>query len=122
MSALSDEVRDLAGLGAEMRQEVFGADSEGDPLQLQFDPDQDPVTCYRSAIRTQQQLDDANMKSIHDTIVRVNKCETRFQPRIGQQVKLLKAGNNGEDINLRFDEFGHSGINPEYVIGCQSLP
>jgi hypothetical protein len=60
------------------------------------------------------------MKEIHDAIVRINKA-TGFQPRQGQIVKLLNARNGGGDLTVKFEEFGHTAVNPEFVIGVGNV-
>ena len=60
------------------------------------------------------------MNGIHDTILRIKKS-SGFLPRLGEVITLLKANNDGSDLVLRFEEFGHSAFNPEFVIGCANI-
>lgn len=120
MSELSDQARELAAQGAEMRQETFGIDQDGEPQIGQAADNDEQIKCYFSPIRSQQQLEDANMTELHDGILRINKSE-KIQPRIGQKFTLLNARMGGGDITVLFKEFSHSGINPEYVIGCERI-
>lgn len=84
----------------------------------------EPISCYWTPIRSQQQLEAANMQAVHSGILRILKSDgpVGFTPRLGQHVTLLAAGEEGEDLHVRFNEFGHSGFNPEWVIGCEALP
>jgi hypothetical protein len=118
--SLSDQARDLAAQGAAMRQEIYGVDQAGSQQLLEADDPVNPIPCYFTPVRDTQQLEDAGMKEIHDCIVRVPKL-TGFQPRMGQVVKLLNARNGGGDLTVKFKEFGHTAINPEFVIGCENI-
>ena len=103
-----------------MRREIFGRNQSGDPQMFTSDGMPKPLPCYSTPVRDKQQLEDAAMVENHDTIVRINKS-TGFQPRLGQIVKLLNARIGGGDLTVRFDEFGHTAINPEFVIGCANV-
>ena len=103
-----------------MRQEIFGVDQEGSVQMFDSEDMGAPVPCYFTPIRDKQQLDDANMKEIHDGIIRINKL-TGFQPRHGQKVRLINARNGGGDLFIVFEEFGHTAINPEFVIGVGNV-
>jgi hypothetical protein len=78
-----------------------------------------PLPCYFTPVRDQQQLDQANMKEIHDAIVRINKA-TGFQPRQGQIVKFKRAQRrrrfDGEIRGIR----AHGGQS-EFVIGVGNV-
>lgn len=117
--SLSDQAKELAQLGANFRREIFSVDQTGEPQTFRYG-NEDPLPCYFTPVRDQQQLDEANMKEQHDTIVRIDKA-TGFGARLGQTVVLLRARNGGGDLVVRFDEFGHTAINPEFVIGCANI-
>lgn len=132
--SLADQARDLASQGADWREEIYSVDQSGNPQR--FVPagdnesgsgsgsgsgsDEEGIRCYFTPIRDRQQLEDAHMSEPHDGIMRIKKS-TGFQPRLGQIVRLINARNGGGDITVKFDEFGHSAINPEFVIGCGNV-
>jgi hypothetical protein len=118
--SLQKQFRQLMSQAADFRQDIFGVDQSGAQQKLTGEGITTPVSCYFTPIREQQQLDDANMKEIHEGIVRIKKA-TGFNPRIGQIVTLLKAANGGGDLVVRFDEFGHTAVNPEFVIGVGNI-
>jgi hypothetical protein len=60
-------------------------------------------------------------KDVHDCILRVAKTETAFSATIGKNVVLIAAKPGATDVTLRISELGHSGINPEYVVGCKAV-
>jgi hypothetical protein len=118
--SLSSQARDLAAQGASFLKEIHGVDQSGAEQKFTSEGMDAPLPCYFTPVRDQQQLDQANMKEIHDAIVRINKA-TGFQPRQGQIVKLLNARNGGGDLTVKFEEFGHTAVNPEFVIGVGNV-
>jgi hypothetical protein len=118
--SLSRQFQDLQTQGANFRHEIFAVDQSGNEQKFTSEGMSEPLPCYFTPVRDQQQLDQANMKEVHDAIVRINKA-TGFQPRLGQIVKLLNARNGGGDLTVKFEEFGHTAINPEFVIGAGNV-
>lgn len=118
--SLSSQFRDLASQASQFRGDIFGVDQSGDEQKFTSEGMSEPLPCYFTPVRDAQQLDQANMKEIHDAIVRIRKA-TGFQPRLGQIVKLLNARNGGGDLTVKFEEFGHTAINPEFVIGVGNV-
>jgi hypothetical protein len=119
--SLANQSKALAQSGANFRREIFSVDQTGQPQTFQpKDSDGDPIQCYFTPVRDQQQLDEANMKEQHDTILRIDKA-TGFEPRLGQVIVLLRARNGGGDLTVRFEEFGHTAFNTEFVLGCANI-
>lgn len=122
--SLSAQAKSLAALGAIDRLSIFGINPAGTVQKgrMQSNPNTaQTFNCYFSPVRSQEQLDAALMKEIHDSILRVAKTETYFTPTIGANVILLAARNDNTDMVLRISELGHSGVNPEYVLGCKAV-
>lgn len=121
--SLNSQARAIAVKASSMRSDIWGVDQNGAAQMLDPLDGSGQVPCYFSAVKSMQQLEDANMKGIHETIVRVNKSNTTFKPNIGKAVKLKSAirdkDGNVADLTVLLKEFGHSGINPEWVIGCE---
>ena len=118
--SLNRQARDLAAQAANFRSSIHAVDQSDQPQKFTSEGMAEPLVCYFTPVRDQQQLDAANMKEIHDAIVRIHKA-TGFQPRQGQIIKLLNARNGGGDLTVKFEEFGHTAINPEFVIGCGNV-
>ncbi len=121
--ALATQARELAALGASDRLSIFGINSSGAQQLGRMESANQFQTfpCYFSPVRSQEQLDEAMFKDIHDTILRIAKTETNFSPVIGKNVVLIAAKNDGSNLTVRISELGHSGMNPEYVIGCKNV-
>ena len=122
--SLATQARSLAALGATDRLALFGVNPAGAPQTARMEDDTNPLhtfPCYFSPVRSQEQLDEAMFKDVHDTILRVAKTETNFSPVIGKNVVLIAAKNDNTDLTLRISELGHSGVNPEYVMGCKAV-
>lgn len=115
--SLADQFRNLNKQAAAMRQNLFGVNSEGKKQQAKYDGGA-PIGCYYSPVRTQEQLDAAGFRSLHDTIVRIAKADL-LSVKIGKQIKLLDTPQG--DLIVVVDEFGNSGVNPEWVLGCKNL-
>ena len=122
--SLATQTSSLASLGAADRLSIFGINQSGSPqtgrMESQIDTSK-TFPCYFSPVRSQEQLDAAMFKDVHDTILRVAKTEDNFTPIIGANVILIAAKNDESDLTLRISELGHSGINPEYVLGCKNI-
>jgi len=118
--SLSSQFRDLGAQAANFRHQIFSVDQSGDEQKFMSEGMTGPLPCYFTPVRDVQQLDEANMKEMHDAVMRIAKA-TGFQPRLGQVVKLLNARNGGGDLTVKFDEFGHTAINPEFVIGVSNV-
>ncbi len=115
--SFAKQFRDLASQIAFDRHGMFAVDQSGAEQKFTSEGMSEPLPCYFTPVRDQQELDAANMKENHDGIIRIKKA-TGFQPRLGQIVKLLNARNGGGDLTMKFEEFGHTAINPEFVIGA----
>jgi len=122
--SLASQAQSLAALGAADRLAIFGIDTTGAPQTGRMEDDTNvfhTFPCYFSPVRSQEQLDEAMFKDVHDTILRVAKTETNFHSTIGQNVILIAAKNDSTNLTLRISELGYSGINPEYVVGCKNI-
>jgi hypothetical protein len=123
--SLFNDAQDLATQAADFRREIHGVNQSGTEQKFTSEGMADPLACYYTPIRDRQQLDAAKMEEIHDGIVRIQKtiaaaATPPFVPRLGQVITLLDARLGGGDLTVRFDEFGHSELNPEFVIGVGS--
>lgn len=122
MSLLS-QARAIAVKASSMRSDIWGVNQNGAAQMLDPLDGSGQVPCYFSAVKSMQQLEDAHMKGIHETIVRVNKSNATFKPHLGMKVKLKSAirdaAGAAADLTVIFKEFGHSFVNPEYVLGCE---
>jgi hypothetical protein len=122
--SLASQFSTLASLGAQARLEIFGLNAAGTAQKGLMDDQSDTTktfACYFSPVRSQEQLDAALFKDVHDTILRVAKTETNFEPTIGKIVRLIAANSDGTDIRVRISEIGPSGVNPEHVAGCKAV-
>src|SRR6266542_3538970 len=119
--SLASQAQSLAALGAAERLAIFGVNQSGAPQVAKMEGASLTFPCYFSPVRSQEQLDAAMFKDVHDCILRVAKTAANFSPIIGKNVVLLAAKAGGSDITLRISELGHSGLNPEYVLGCKAV-
>jgi hypothetical protein len=119
--SIATQAQDLASLGAAFRRAVFGVNQSGGAQTGRMDGAVQTFPCYFSPVRSHEQLDEAMFKDVHDCILRVAKTETNFSPTIGKNVVLIAAKPGPADITLRISELGHSGLNPEYVVGCKAV-
>jgi hypothetical protein len=116
----ADQARALAEQASDFLGEIHGVNQQWIQQMFSAEGMADPLPCYFTPVRDRQQLEEANMNGIHDTLVRIKKS-TGFIPRQGQVITLLNAANDGADLVVRFDEFGHTALNPEFVIGCGNI-
>lgn len=100
-----------------MRQEMFGVNASGEKQQCSYDGGES-IDCYYTPVRTQQQLDSAGFTQVHDTIIRISK-KNLASVKPGKKLTLFETAQG--DLTVRVDEFGNSGGNPEWVLGCKSL-
>jgi hypothetical protein len=119
--SLATQARDLATQGAAMRLSLFGINQSGAAQKGKMEGGTQTFDCYFSPVRSHEQLDEAMFKDVHDSILRVAKTQTNFSPTIGKNVVLIAAKPGAADITLRISELGHSGLNPEYVVGCKAV-
>jgi hypothetical protein len=123
--ALSDQAKALAELGAAARLDVFGINSKGTPQLARMEDDAATPThtfpCYFSPVRSSDQLTEALFKDVHDTILRVARSAPYINATVGKNVVLIQGKNDGSDLVVRISELGHSGLNPEYVLGCKNV-
>jgi hypothetical protein len=124
--SLRDQFQQLSRQASDFRSALFGANHSGTQQKFTCADLSEALACYQTPVKDKQQLEDANMRTNHDTIIRIKKADAAaagppFFPRLGQVITLLDAGNDGENLTVRFDEFGHTNVNPEFVIGCASV-
>lgn len=121
-----NQFTDFASQLSDFRNDLFGVDESGSQQMFTSEGMAAPLPCYFSPVRDKRQLEETLMKDTHDCIVRIKKAVAAaalppFEPRLGQIVTLLKARNDGGNLTISFNEFGHSGVNPEFVIGCGNV-
>jgi hypothetical protein len=104
-------------LVAQTRQSVYGVTAR---MEDQTDTTK-TFACYFSPVKSQEQLDAALFKDVHDTVLRVQKSETNFDPTLGKIVILIAAFADGSDMRVRIAEIGFASINPEHVCGCKAV-
>lgn len=125
--------RTLATRAAAARQRLFGQDEAGHPQTFDYDDDtarqrllgQDEadddtareVRGYYTPIRYQRQLDELNMRDVHDLVIRIFKAELPLV-ELGKQFRFTQ---DGKEVVVRIDEIGSHPLNPEWVLGCKSL-
>ncbi len=116
-----DQFRKLAEDAAQFRRDLFAVDANGEAQKgaMQDTPDK-PFDCYRSSIKTLEQLEHANFRDLHDTFLRVAKTENNFKPVVGKKVILFNALGEDVDLVLEIKEIAPSGFNPEHVVGCKT--
>jgi hypothetical protein len=122
--SFATQANSLAALGATMRREVFGINPVGTTQKGRMADDANTThtfDCYFSPVRSQEQLDAAMFKDVHDTILRVDKTAQYFDPTVGKNVILVAAKNDNSNLTLRISEIGITGVNPEYVVGCKAV-
>jgi hypothetical protein len=119
--SLATQAQSLATQGATFRRAVFGINQSGTVQTGKMEGAVATFACYFSPVRSHEQLDEAMFKDVHDCILRVAKTETNFSPTIGKNVVLIAAKPGPADLTLRISELGHSGLNPEYVVGCKAV-
>jgi hypothetical protein len=117
--SLHDQARSLLEKGADMRQQIFGTDSEGRPTQIDYDNGAQIVDGYYTLIRSQEQLDNMGcFRQSHDAVVRSSKTQL-IDPELNKTIKLTLVGDRA--LLVRIDEFGNNDLSPEWVLGCKSI-
>jgi hypothetical protein len=123
--SLASQARSLAALGAVDRLSVWGVNSVGGQQLARMEDDvaspERTFPCYFSPVRSSDQLTEALFKDVHDCILRVARTAPYINATIGKNVVLIAGKNDGSDLVVRISELGHSGINPEYVLGCKNV-
>src|SRR4030095_13841650 len=116
--SLATQFSDALSLVAATRQDMFGA---GATARMEDAAVTNTFLCYFTPVRSQEQLDAALFKDVHDSILRVAKTATKFDATIGKIVILIAANPDGSDIKVRISEIGYASVNPEHVVGCKSV-
>lgn len=113
----SADFQNLLDQAAGLRQEIFGRDEEGEGQTFDYDETTKDVPGYYTPIRYQRQLDELNMREVHDVVIRIRKTNLP-SPAIGKSLRFL---DKGQMMLVRIDELGSHPINPEWVLGCKAL-
>lgn len=122
MNDLGDQFQELAKGSAAFRRDIFARNSDGEPQRARMEEaNSEAFGCYFTPVRSQEQLDLAKFRDIHDTIVRVDKCETNCKAIVGKSIRLLAALPNRTDLVVIISELGHSAISVEWVLGCKNV-
>jgi hypothetical protein len=115
--SLASQFQRLSKQASAFRQDLFGSrDDTGAPILLDYDNGTE-VEGYFSPVRTQEQLDAAGFKDIHDTIVRISKANLETAA-IGKTIGL--PWPDGTTKTVRISEFGNHGVGTEWVLGCKN--
>ncbi|MBA3833935.1 MAG: hypothetical protein H0X34_19015 [Chthoniobacterales bacterium] len=114
----ANSFRAFASRGALLRRNLYGQDEAGDPQTFDYDDDTArDVRGYYTPIRYQRQLDELNMRDVHDLVIRIFKAELPLV-ELGKQFRFIQ---DGKEVVVRIDEIGSHPLNPEWVLGCKSL-
>lgn len=113
----SSGLQNLLGRAALLRRDLFGTDEDNHPQTFLYDSGGTPIPGYYTPIRYQRQLDELNLRATHEVVIRILKADL-IAPALGKQLVFTQ---NSTAVTVKIDEIGNHPINPEWILGCNSL-
>ena len=118
--SLADQFRALQTGAAAMRKAIFGFDSAGAAVQIDYNRGEYTCAGYYTPIKHEHKTEEAGYMDELDGIVRIAKASVSWTPELDKQIRITEA--TGVEITLIIKSLaGAHAASVEWVLGCKAL-